>query len=74
MNNRALRRGFQATELHACPRVFAPSRRDQDRERVLVLPHSFALPHWLLPPLWCSWTFEKYPVSLSLSPFIQHVH
>ena len=49
--NRALRRAFQARELQACHRVFAPSRRDQDRTQRLVLPRLFALLHSLLPPL-----------------------
>ena len=31
------------TELQTCRRVFAPSRRDQDLERKLVLPRLFAL-------------------------------
>ena len=35
-----------------CHRVTARSRRDQDRERTLVLPHLFALLHWQLLPLW----------------------
>ena len=39
------------TEMQAYLRVFAPSRRDQDRERILVL----ALPQCPLPPLWGSW-------------------
>ena len=44
MNTCVLRTVFQATELQACHRVFAPSRGDQDRERViLLLPHLFAL-------------------------------
>ena len=34
---------------------FALSRRDPDRERILVLPRSFAPLHWPLPPLWGSW-------------------
>ena len=40
-----LRRVFQAMELQAYLRVVAPSRRDQDRERILVLPRWFALSH-----------------------------
>ena len=36
-----LRRVFQVIELQACRRVFAPSQRDQDRERILVPPRSF---------------------------------
>ena len=52
---RVLRRAFQVTEMQAYHRVFAPSRRDQDRERILVLPRLLALPQWPLPPLWCSW-------------------
>ena len=34
------------TVLQACPRVIAPSRRAQGRERILVLPRSFALLRW----------------------------
>ena len=40
---RVLRRVFQVIELHACHRVFAASRRDQDRERTIVLPRLLAL-------------------------------
>ena len=46
MNNRARRRVCLMTGRLACHRVFAPSRRDQDRERILVLPRLFALLHW----------------------------
>ena len=56
--NRVLRRAFQVMELQACHRVFAPSRRDQDREHILV-PLVFALPSWPQSPLWCSWTFRN---------------
>ena len=38
--------------LQACHQVFAPSGRDQDRERKLVLPRLFALPRWPLSLLW----------------------
>ena len=69
MNNRALRRVSQAIELQACPRVTALSRRDQDREHILVLPRSFAPLHWRSPPLLGFWTFEGFPVGLSLNPF-----
>ena len=57
------------TRLQACYRGFAPSRRAQDRERIVVLPHKSALLHWPLSQLWCSWTFERVPVPLSLNPF-----
>ena len=40
---RVLRRVFHVIELQACHRVFAPSRRDQDRERIFVVPRLFAL-------------------------------
>ena len=43
---RGLRRVFQAIEQQALLRVIAPSRRDQDRERILVLPRLFALLFW----------------------------
>ena len=39
-------------ELQACHRVFAPSRRDQDRKHIPVLPRLFALLQWPLPPQW----------------------
>ena len=42
MNNRVLRRVCRMTGRQACHRVFAPSRRDQDRERILVHPRFFA--------------------------------
>ena len=63
MNNRALRRVFQAIELQACHRVISPSRRDQDRERTLVLPSSCARPDWQLLPS----CFEGFPIRLSTS-------
>ena len=66
---RVLRTVFQVIELQACHRVFPPSRRDQDRERILVLPRLFALSHWLLPPLWCSWISAESPFRLSSNPF-----
>ena len=59
--NRALHRLCQTTGRQACHRVFAPSRRDQDRERLPVLPHLVALLHWLQSPWWCSWIFEASP-------------
>ena len=57
-------------ELQACLRVFAPSRRDQDRERILVLPRLFALSHWPLPPLRGSCISAEFPFRLSLNPFL----
>ena len=69
-NIRGLRRVFQATERQAFLRVIALSRRDQDRERKLVLPRLFAHLHWPLPPQWCSWIVAKYPVHLSLILFL----
>ena len=42
LNNRVLRRVCLMTGRQACHRVFAPSRRDQGRERILVLPRLFA--------------------------------
>ena len=63
---RVLRRFFQVMELQACHRVFAPSRTDRDRERILVLPRLFALHRWPLPPLWGSWNSAEFPVHLSL--------
>ena len=44
-----LRTVFQVIELEACHEVIALSRRDQDSERILVLPRLFALPQWPLP-------------------------
>ena len=61
-------RVFQVVELLACHRVFALSRRDQDRERLLVLLHSFAFPCWPLPPLWGSWISAESPFRLSSKP------
>ena len=46
MNNRVLRRVCLMTGRQACHRVFAPSRRDQGRERILVLPRLFAPLRW----------------------------
>ena len=68
MHIRVLHRVFQVIELQACHRVVAPSRRDQDRERVLVLLHLLALLHWPLPPLWGSWIPAESPFRLSLNP------
>ena len=47
---RALRTVCLVTGLQ-CLRGFAPSRRAPGRERILVLPHLFALLHWLQSPL-----------------------
>ena len=55
-------------ELQACHRVFALSRRDQDRERMFLLPRLFALPRWPLPPLWGSWTSTESPFGLRSHP------
>ena len=66
--NRVLSKS-QAIELLAFLRVTARSRKDQDREHLLVLPHS-SLPQWPLPPLWASWIFEEFAVRLSFSPFL----
>ena len=44
MNIRVLCKAYQAIELPAFLRVIAQSRIGQDRERILVLPHLFALP------------------------------
>ena len=70
---RVLRRAFQVVELQARHRVFAPSRKDQDRERFLVLPRLFALLNWPLPPLWRSWISAESPFRLSLILFTQRV-
>ena len=68
---RVLRRAFQVIEMQACHRVFAPSRRDQDRERIPVLPHMFALHHWPLPPLWGSWVSpESFFLSMCQPRFL----
>ena len=53
-----------------CHRVFALSRRDQDRERVLVLHRLFVPPCWPLPPLWGSWISADSPLRLRSSPFL----
>ena len=65
---RVLRIAFQVIELQACHRVFAPLRRDQDRERKLVLPRVFALLRWPLTPLWSSWISAESPFRLSSKP------
>ena len=67
--NRALRRACLMTRLQACHRVFAPSRRDQDRERILKRPRLIALLHCLLPPLWSSWISAESPFRPSSKPF-----
>ena len=68
--NRVLRRACLMTGLQACPRGFAPSRRAQGRERIPVLPHLFALHHWLQSPLWGSWIFEGFSSSAELKSFL----
>ena len=50
--------GTSVIELQACHRVIALSRRDQDRERVPVLPRLLAPPRRPLPPLWVSISAE----------------
>ena len=45
IDKRALRRACLVTRRQACPRIIPPSRRDQDCERMLVLPHLLALLH-----------------------------
>ena len=57
-------------ELQACHRVFAPSRRDQDRERILVLPRLFALSRWPSPPLWGSWISRRVSISSELKSLL----
>ena len=52
VNNRVLRRVCLMTGRQACQRVFAPSRRDQGRELIFVLPRLFAPP---LPESQESW-------------------
>ena len=72
---RVLRRVFQVIEMQACHRVFAPSRRDQDRQRILVLPRLFAIHRWPLPPLWGSWiSAESLHFVWAQNLFAQHVH
>ena len=46
-NLRDLHRAFQAIELLAYPRRFVLSRTNPNRRRTLLLPHVFALLHWL---------------------------
>ena len=58
------------TRRQACHRVIALSPRDQDRERLLVVPDSFAPPRWPSPPMWGFWIFAEYPVHLSLNLFL----
>ena len=61
-NIRVLLRVFQAIELQAYLRIIAQSRRSQHREHVLVLvlPHLFALLHWLSLPLWGFWISTEF--------------
>ena len=66
---RDLRRVFQATELLAYPRGFAPSRKIQDRRRTLSLPPSFALLRWLRSPLLGFWMVERSPGPLNSDRF-----
>ena len=54
-------------ELQARHRVFAPSRKDQDRERFLVLPRLFALLHWPLPPLFAFVDLRRVSISSKLT-------
>ena len=72
---RVLRRVFQVIEMQACHRVFAPSRRDQDRQRILVLPRLFAIHRWPLPPLWWSWiSAESLHFVWAQNLFAQLIH
>ena len=55
-------------------RAVALSRRDQDREPILVL-RLLALLHWPLPPQWWFLDLRKVSSSPELKPsFAQHVH
>ena len=64
-----LRRVFQAIEQQAFLRVIALSRRDQNGERILVLPLLFALLRWPLPSLWELWIPAESTFRLSSNPF-----
>ena len=57
-------------QLQACPLVIAPSRRDQDRERTLVLPRLFAHPLWLLPLLWGVLDLRRVSISAKVKTFL----
>ena len=72
---RSLRRAFQVKELQARHRIFALLRRDQGHERVLVLPHLFALPLLAVTTVVGSWISAEAPFRLSSKIFVaQHVH
>ena len=71
----ALRRVFQAIRLQAYLLTIAQSRRAQDREQKPVVPHLFALLHWLSLPLWGFLAFRRVSSSSELkSSSAQHVH
>ena len=68
---RGLRRVFQVTELQACHRVFAPSRRDQDRERILV--YFLVCLHFSIGRYHrcgSSWISAEFPIHLISNPFL----
>ena len=69
-NFRVLRRVFQAIRLQAYLLTIAQSRRAQDREQKPVVPHLFALLHWLSLPLWGFWLSAEFPVHPSSNPLL----
>ena len=67
---RVLRRVLQVIELQACHRLFAPSRRDQDRERIPVLPRLFAPLRWALPTVVAFLDLRRVSISSELESFL----
>ena len=65
-----LRREHQAIEQQSFLRVFALSRTDSHRERVLVPPRGYAFLHWQSIPQWRVWTFSLSPFLLNLVSFL----
>ena len=57
---RDLRTAFEAIGLLASPRGIVLSRINQERTRILLFPHLFALHRWLY-----FWTLERSPVPLN---------
>ena len=68
--NRVLRRAYQMTGRQECLPVVAQPRRDEDRARILVLPHSSALLHWPILPLWGSWILRRVSSSPELGSML----
>ena len=65
LNIGGLNKAYQAIELLAFPPVISPSRINQTREHILVLPRLLGLPHFQSPPWWGSWIASTYPFLLT---------